>query len=624
MATTRRLVLLGGIAALSLFGLPAVANAVVYCVPNDAIDASCTTGQGQATIQAALTAAQATSSVADTVRIDAGSYSEANLLYSTGISTNTINVIGDGPTLTLLTIPNTTGSVTGLTIFAPLGSSVSSLGMTIPSNADSNGDTGIVLGGGAVFGHNLKVDGPSASNDTGVLLGAGSGLDTSTIDLPFASPANRAVYNATDGSTVTDSILHADTGIRHGGAVTTDAITVNRVSIQADEAGLSEDSGTVNVRNSLIDLGTSAGAVGVQAANFNNGTLGLRANLDGLTIVGGGSNSTGVQAQADSAVGNDPNDTVHDGEDSTVNVANTILSGQTHSVRVEADRGETATISTSYSNYNSATKVVNADLAAGGGTGTTSFTESNQTNLTPGFVSSSDFHLAMSSPLIDIGDPAGPAFGDQDIDGDDREILGKDGCAPRRDIGADEFVPLTPPTQLDCSPPDTSFQSGPTGTIADNTPTFTFASSENPSTFQCSVDGGATQPCTTPFTSVPLSDGPHSLAAQGIDSSFNVDPTPATRSFTVDTTAPDTTIGSHPKSKTKSRKGTFTFSSSEPGSAFMCSYDGKPYAACSGSFTTPKLTKGRHRFDVLSTDALGNRDQSAATFLWKVIKRKRR
>jgi len=93
-----------------------------------------------------------------------------------------------------------------------------------------------------------------------------------------------------------------------------------------------------------------------------------------------------------------------------------------------------------------------------------------------------------------------------------------------------------------------------------------------------------------------------------------------TRSFTVDTTAPETTVGSHPKPKTKSRKATFTFGSSEAGSAFVCSYDGKPYVACGASFTTPKLTRGRHRFDVLATDSVGNRDQSAATFLWKIKK----
>jgi hypothetical protein len=91
-----------------------------------------------------------------------------------------------------------------------------------------------------------------------------------------------------------------------------------------------------------------------------------------------------------------------------------------------------------------------------------------------------------------------------------------------------------------------------------------------------------------------------------------------------DTTAPDTIIGSHPKRKVKSRKATFTFSSSEAGSSFLCSYDGKPYAACSSPFTTPKLKPGKHRFGVIATDPAGNRDQSAATFLWKVKKRRHR
>jgi hypothetical protein len=620
MATTRRLVFLGGIAALSLFAVPAVANAVVYCVPNDAIDASCTTGQGKATIQAALTAASSSTAVADTVRIDAGSYSESNLSYFETTPGNTVNVIGDGPSQTHLTIPDTTGLSVGLVVHAPLGSGVAGLEMTIPANVDSNSDTGIDFGGG-VSGHDLLVDGPSATNATGIRINGAGGVDTSTVNLPFAAPDNSGFYLPDDGPTVTDTTIHADIGVfRSAGA--TETATLDRDTIQASTAGTTHDSGILNIRNSLIDLGTNAGAVGVDAINTNNGITRITANLDGVTIVGGGSNSIGVRARGDSAAGGNPSDTVHDGEDATATIANTILSGQTHSLAVEADRGESATVTTSYSNYDSSTKVVISDLTPGGGTGTASLTESHQTNLPPGL--DGTFHLMSSSALIDIGDPAGPPFGATDIDGDDREVLGKDGCAPRRDIGADEFVPVSPPTLLDCSPPDTSFQSGPTGTIADNTPTFAFTSSENPSTFQCSVDGGSTQPCTTPFTSVPLPDGPHSLAVQAIDSSINVDPSPATRSFTVDTTAPDTTIGSHPKPKTKRRKGTFTFSSSEPGSTFLCSYDGKPYVACAASFTTPKLTKGRHRFDVLSTDAVGNRDQSPATFLWKVTKRKRR
>jgi hypothetical protein len=85
-----------------------------------------------------------------------------------------------------------------------------------------------------------------------------------------------------------------------------------------------------------------------------------------------------------------------------------------------------------------------------------------------------------------------------------------------------------------------------------------------------------------------------------------------------DQTPPETSIDSHPRSLTKAHHATFEFSSSEPGSTFLCSYDGLPYASCTSPFTTPRLKPGKHRFDVLATDAAGNRDQTAATFFWKV------
>jgi hemolysin type calcium-binding protein len=90
-----------------------------------------------------------------------------------------------------------------------------------------------------------------------------------------------------------------------------------------------------------------------------------------------------------------------------------------------------------------------------------------------------------------------------------------------------------------------------------------------------------------------------------------------------DIVPPETIIGSHPKSKTRKRTATFTFASSEPGSSFRCSYDGKPAVPCGPSFTTPKLRRGKHRFDVQATDTAGNGDLTAATFSWKIVKPKR-
>jgi hemolysin type calcium-binding protein len=174
--------------------------------------------------------------------------------------------------------------------------------------------------------------------------------------------------------------------------------------------------------------------------------------------------------------------------------------------------------------------------------------------------------------------------------------------------------------------PQTSIDSGPaSGTITTN-PSATYGlSADEPSSFQYSVDSGPFTACPASCALPALGDGTHTLAFRAVDDDElgHADLSPATRTLTVDAKAPDTTIGSHPKPKTKSRRGTFTFTSSEAGSTFLCSYDGKPYAACSGSFTTPKLKTGRHRFDVIATDAVGNRDQSPASFLWKVIKRRR-
>jgi hypothetical protein len=91
-------------------------------------------------------------------------------------------------------------------------------------------------------------------------------------------------------------------------------------------------------------------------------------------------------------------------------------------------------------------------------------------------------------------------------------------------------------------PPNTAFRSGPTGPTNDTTPTFTFESNEpgdpkNP--FECLLDA-ATEwiTCNTPLTLGPLGEGAHTLRVRAIDLTGTADPSPAVRTFTVDTTAP--------------------------------------------------------------------------------------
>ncbi len=93
----------------------------------------------------------------------------------------------------------------------------------------------------------------------------------------------------------------------------------------------------------------------------------------------------------------------------------------------------------------------------------------------------------------------------------------------------------------DTTPPQTSIIAGPANgsTTTDRTATFEFTSSEPGSRFRCRIDGGGEFGCESPFKTSVLADGRHTFSVAATDAAGNTDPTPATRSFTVRTEAPD-------------------------------------------------------------------------------------
>lgn len=93
---------------------------------------------------------------------------------------------------------------------------------------------------------------------------------------------------------------------------------------------------------------------------------------------------------------------------------------------------------------------------------------------------------------------------------------------------------------------------------------------------------------------------------------------------TTDTTAPETTIATGPKQRTKSKKATFTFGSNEAGATFACTIDKKAAAPCASPLKLKRLKKGKHKLTVVATDAAGNADATPATYSWKVKKKKQR
>jgi hypothetical protein len=173
---------------------------------------------------------------------------------------------------------------------------------------------------------------------------------------------------------------------------------------------------------------------------------------------------------------------------------------------------------------------------------------------------------------------------------------------------------------VDTRTPDTQILGGPSGPTATTGATFTFFSPDAGAgaTFQCALDGAAFAACTSPRTYSGLGEGAHSFAVRVRDAVGNFDPSPADRSWTVDLTPPNTTIGDGPSGTVPVASASFTFTASEPDSTFGCSLDGAPFAPCTSPFTVSGLAQGGHSFTVRATDAAGHTDPSPASRMWTV------
>ncbi|MFT3713585.1 MAG: Ig-like domain-containing protein [Archangium sp.] len=181
-----------------------------------------------------------------------------------------------------------------------------------------------------------------------------------------------------------------------------------------------------------------------------------------------------------------------------------------------------------------------------------------------------------------------------------------------------DSTPATRTWTVDTAPPDTTITSAPNGTVNVSTASITFTSSEPGSTFECSLDGAAFSACPSPLALSALNDGQHTIAVRAVDAAGNVDPTPATATWTVDASEPDTVIATGPTGSVSATDATFTFTSTKPNSTFECSLDGAAFTACNATTTFNGLTDGSHTLSVRAIDPGGNVDATPATRTWTV------
>ncbi len=197
------------------------------------------------------------------------------------------------------------------------------------------------------------------------------------------------------------------------------------------------------------------------------------------------------------------------------------------------------------------------------------------------------------------------------------------------DNSAADFSEVTPAPRNDASPISEHTCAGAPNTAIDDKPPLRSNSSsaeftyEAPtaSIYECKLDAAVFSACPAggPKEYTGLADSSHTFQVRGVNAS-GPDPTPASYTWTVDTTPPIATIDTHPVDPSPGATAQFTYHApNEPGSSFKCSLDGALPSTCPTSgMTYHGLADGQHTFTVEATDGAGNPQLAPTEFTWTV------
>jgi hypothetical protein len=185
----------------------------------------------------------------------------------------------------------------------------------------------------------------------------------------------------------------------------------------------------------------------------------------------------------------------------------------------------------------------------------------------------------------------------------------------------------TPPVEHACPPiPNTAIDAKPANPAKSTTASFAYhAIPATEAGFECSLDGAVFVSC--PGTGIKyegLGEESHSFEVRAVNPT-GTDPTPATYTWTVDTTfvdeiPPETKILSGPGNPSASPTASFTYESNEPSSSFECMLDNTGFAPCpAGGITYADLGLGLHSFQVRAIDSSNNKDPSPAEYGFQIV-----
>jgi hypothetical protein len=173
---------------------------------------------------------------------------------------------------------------------------------------------------------------------------------------------------------------------------------------------------------------------------------------------------------------------------------------------------------------------------------------------------------------------------------------------------------------------DTAIVTRPAPVTSAPNATFTFASSAQSASYVCGLDGAVAAACSSPLSYTGLAEGTHTLSIGSTETvTGEDDPTPATATWTVDTTPPSAPDLNSPNGiAVAASHPTFSWAAASDAVSGVAAYDvwvdgalTVMRSATATSFTsTAALADGTHTWSVVARDRAGNETRSAtATFV---------
>ncbi|MEX2255948.1 MAG: Ig-like domain-containing protein, partial [Acidimicrobiia bacterium] len=118
------------------------------------------------------------------------------------------------------------------------------------------------------------------------------------------------------------------------------------------------------------------------------------------------------------------------------------------------------------------------------------------------------------------------------------------------DLAGNPYTSAVVTVTVDNTVPNTTITANPADPTNATGASFSFTSTEAGGTFECRIDGGSWSACSSPKTYAGLGEGSHTFDVRATDIAGNQDASAASYTWTIDTSAPNTTITANPADPT--------------------------------------------------------------------------